>query len=119
MYTSSSHDNDHRTEQNAVKTAQVKPDITYSKMADLGSKLPLPLSGDFRAGADLLVDLCGLRRFTLLLCNTGLQGLLAHEQGRLQFLSQQQVMFGFLHLRGWEKKKRHSQWQQTMCLTKT
>lgn len=68
-------------------------------MADLGSKLPLPVSGDFRVGADTLVDLGRLRRLTQLLSDTGQQGLLAHEQSRLQFLPQQKVMFGLLHLR--------------------
>lgn len=74
-------------------------------MADLGSELPLPLSGDFGAGADLLVDLGGLRRLTQLLCDTGQQGLMAHEQSRLQFLPQQEVMFGLLHLS--ERGKKH------------
>ena len=69
-------------------------------MADLGSELPLPLSGDFCTVADLLVDLGGLWRLVHLLRDAGQQGLLAHEQGRLQFLPQQEVMFGLLHLRG-------------------
>lgn len=72
----------------------------HRTMADLGGELPLPLRGDFGAGAaDLLVDRGRLRRLTQLLSDTGLQGVLTHEQGRLQFLSQQEVMFGFLHLR--------------------
>lgn len=79
-------------------------------MADLDSELPLPLSGDFRAGADFLVDLEGLRRLTELLSDTGQQGLLAHEQGRLQLLPQQEVMFGLLHLtEQGEKNHNHSQ----------
>lgn len=69
-------------------------------VADLGSELPLPISGDLGAGADLLVGLGGLRRLTQLLGDTGQQGLLAREQGRLQFFPQQEVMFGLLHLRG-------------------
>lgn len=81
----------------------LKFSIPQVMMADLGSELPLPLSGDFRAGADLLVDLWGLRRLTQLLSDAGQQGLLAHEQGRLQFLPQQEVMFGLLHLREWGK----------------
>lgn len=55
-------------------------------MADLSSELPLPLSDYFWAGADLVVDLGGLRRLTQFLSDAGLQGILAHEQGRLQFL---------------------------------
>lgn len=53
--------------------------LMKAMMADLSSELPLPLSGDFRAGADLWVDLRGLRRVTQLLGQAGLQGLLAHE----------------------------------------
>lgn len=48
-------------------------------MADLSSELPLPLSGDFVA-ADLGVHLSGLRRLIQLIGDTGLKGLLAHEQ---------------------------------------
>lgn len=73
-------------------------------MADLCSELPLPLSGDFCTVADLLVDLGGLWRLGHLLRDAGQQGLLAHEQGRLQFLPQQEVVFGLLHLRGQGKK---------------
>ena len=68
-------------------------------MADLGGELPLPLCGEVRAGADLWINLGGLRNLAQLLSDTGLQGLLTHEHGGLQFLSQQQVMFGPLHLR--------------------
>lgn len=64
-------------------------------MAHLGSELPLPFSGKFCTEADLWVNLGGLRRLTQLLGDTGL---LAREQSGLQFLSQQEVMFGFLHL---------------------
>lgn len=72
-------------------------------MADLGGEVPLPLGGEFSAGADLWVDLQGGRsRLAQLLGDTGLQGLLTHEQGGLQFLSQQEVMFCLLHLREWE-----------------
>lgn len=101
IFTSSCHAEEHRAEQNRVKTAEsnLKLHIHKIMMADLGSELPLPVSGDFRAGADLLVNVGGLRRLTQVLSDTGLQGLLAHEQGRLQFLFQQQVMFGLLHLR--------------------
>lgn len=67
--------------------------------ADLGSELSLPLGGDFRAGGDLLVDLGGLRTLAELLRDAGLQGLLTHEHGGLQFLPQEKVMLGFLHLR--------------------
>lgn len=77
-------------------------------MADLGSELPLPLSSDLRAGADLLVGGGGLRRLTQLLGDAGQQGLLAHEQGRLKFLPQQEVMFGLLHLREQGKKTSQS-----------
>lgn len=74
-------------------------------MADLCSELSLSLSGDFRAGADLLLDLGGLVRLAELLGDAGLQRLLAHKHGRLQLLPQEQVMFGLLHLR--DKSHQH------------
>lgn len=70
-------------EQNKIQSrlhkSNLKLHIYKIMMPDLGSELPLPLSGDFRAGSDFLVDLRGLRRLTQLLGDTGLQGLLAYE----------------------------------------
>lgn len=76
----------------------VKMSIERSVAADLGSELPLPVGGHLRAEGGPRVCLGHCSGLTGVLGDEGLKGLLARQQGGLQFLPQQEEMFGFLHL---------------------